>query len=369
MTTRPEQHTGELPGGCQPMADDRWFSVDDVAAYIGVKRYTIYRWIDKRGLPAHKRGKLWLFSKDEVDRWVRLGGDTSRTAAASAFPAQQAHAEDAPAFCRRQIDAPESSSPDIRFCATPRAPSAEPSGPPEVREHLDEQRGLAVERPVPVLSTAAQVANIPAAARAQVGIVMGLAAGVDMPVRIEALTLTGTGEVVPTGAVGRVMSESVAAAVAYVRAHRSELGFAAASLELTDVVVVAEIGDIPIQSDTLGAAVTVGLVSALTGVPLRRGTAIAGRVSADGRLLPVGDVPQRLHAAARGGIREVFLPGENAAEAKAQPFLQDWPMKIVPVGYVGEVLQLASTRGQLDIFKMVGELSPEAGTPAQRAGD
>ena len=351
------------------MTDDRWLSVDDVAGYLGVKRFTVYRWIDKRGLPAHKRGKLWLFSKEEVDRWVRLGGDVSKTTASPAFSAGRAHMEDTPAFARRPIDAPESNSPDILFCARPSAPAAEPPCQPEIREHLDERRGLAVERPVPVLSTAAQVANIPAAARVQVGVVMGLAAGVDMPVRIEALTMTGRGEVIPTGAVGRVMSESVAAAVAYVRAHRSEFGFAAASVELTDVVIVAEIGDIPIQSDTLGAAVTVGLVSALTSVPLRRGTATAGRVSADGRLLPVGDVPQRLHAAARGGIREVFLPGENAAEAKAQPFLQDWPMKIVPVGYVGEVLQLASTRGQLDIFKMVGSQSPEAGTPVQRAGD
>jgi excisionase family DNA binding protein len=351
------------------MADDRWLSVDDVAGYLGVKRYTVYRWIDKRGLPAHKRGKLWLFSKDEVDRWVRLGGDVSMAADSSVFLSGRARADEALLFIRREVDPPESKPPGLLLSQGTSADVAESAEVPEAREHLDERRGPAVERPVPVLSTTAQVTNIPAAARVQVGAVMGLAAGVDMPVRIEALTMTGRGEVIPTGAVGRVMSESVAAAVAYVRAHRSELGFAAASVELTDVVVVAEIGDIPIQSDTLGAAVTVGLVSALTGVPLRRGTAIAGRISADGRLLPVGDVPQRLHAAARGGIREVFLPGENAAEAKAQPFLQDWPMKIVPVTYVGEVLQLASPRGQLDIFKMVGDQNPGSGTPARRAGD
>lgn len=351
------------------MADDRWLSVDDVAGYLGVKRYTVYRWIDKRGLPAHKRGKLWLFSKDEVDRWVRLGGDILMAAGSSVFLSGRAGAGEAPLFLRREVEPPESMPRGLLLSQEASEAATEPPGLPEARERLDERRSSAVERPVPILSTTAQVANIPAAARVQVGVVMGLAAGVDMPVRIEALTMTGRGEVIPTGAVGRVMSESVAAAVAYVRAHRAEPGFAAASLELTDVVVVAEIGDIPIQSDTLGAAVTVGLVSALTSVPLRRGTAIAGRVSADGRLLPVGDVPQRLHAAARGGIREVFLPSENAAEAKAQPFLQDWPMKIVPVGYVGEVLQLASTRGQLDIFKMVGDQNPGADTPSRRAGD
>jgi excisionase family DNA binding protein len=351
------------------MADDRWLSVDDVAGYLGVKRYTVYRWIDKRGLPAHKRGKLWLFSKDEVDRWVRLGGDVSLAADSSVFLSVRARTDEAPLFLRRQVEPPESRPRGLLLSQGASVAVAESAEVPEDREHPGERSGLAVERPVPVLSTPAQVADIPAAARVQVGVVMGLAAGVDMPVRIEALTMTGRGEVIPTGAVGRVMSESVAAAVAYVRAHRSEFGFAAASVELTDVVVVAEIGDIPIQSDTLGAAVTVGLVSALTGVPLRRCTAIAGRVNTDGRLLPVGDVPHRLHAAARGGIREVFLPTENADEAKAQPFLQDWPMKIVPVGYVGEVLQLASTRGQLDIFKMVGDQNPGADTPARRAGD
>jgi predicted ATP-dependent protease len=290
---------------------------------------------------------------------VRLGGDFSKTA--------PTHAYEALTLPRREIDVP--ASPSVLFCAKPRADAAEQAGLLGAREQLDEQLCPADVRSVPVLSATAQAANIPAAARVQVGVVMGLAAGVDMPVRIEALTSTGRGEVVPTGAVGRIMSESVASAVAYIRAHRPDLGFAAATVELTDVVVVADIGDIPIQSDTLGAAVAVGLVSALTGVPLRRGTAIAGRVSADGRLLPVGDVPQRLHAAARGGIREVFLPCENADEAKAQPFLQDWPIKIVPVRYVGEVLQLASTRGQLDIFKMVGDQNAGADTSAGRAGD
>jgi excisionase family DNA binding protein len=344
------------------MLEDRWLTVENIAAYLGVKRLTVYRWIGHRGLPAHKRGKLWLFNRDEVDRWVRLGRDVSMATASSATPPGPVDAGADPLFMREEIGASPSGLPRMYFRMASPEHEAGPSVPPEVREHLDERRGLAVERPV-------QVASIPAAARAQVGVVMGLAAGVDMPVRIEALSLTGSGKIIPTGAVGRVMPESVATAVAYIREHLTESGFAAASLELTDVVVIAEIGDIPVQSDTLGAAVTVGLVSALTGVPLRRGTAIAGRVSTDGRLLPVGDVPQRLHAAARGGIREVFLPCENADEAKAQPFLQDWPMKIVPLGHVGEVLQLASTPGQLDMFKMVGNQSPEARTPAQRGGD
>jgi len=53
--------------------DDRWLSVDDIAAHLGVSRDTVYRWIDHRGLPAHKVGRLWKFRKAEIDEWVRAG--------------------------------------------------------------------------------------------------------------------------------------------------------------------------------------------------------------------------------------------------------------------------------------------------------
>jgi excisionase family DNA binding protein len=49
---------------------DRWLSVDDVAAYLGVKRDTVYKWINRRDLPAHKVGRLWKFRKHEIDEWV-----------------------------------------------------------------------------------------------------------------------------------------------------------------------------------------------------------------------------------------------------------------------------------------------------------
>lgn len=54
--------------------DDRWLSVDEIAQFLGVGRETVYRWVDKRGMPAHKIGRLWKFKKEEVDAWVRDGG-------------------------------------------------------------------------------------------------------------------------------------------------------------------------------------------------------------------------------------------------------------------------------------------------------
>jgi len=51
--------------------ENRWLSVDEIAAYLGVKRDTIYKWIGRKKMPAHKVGRLWKFKKNEVDQWVR----------------------------------------------------------------------------------------------------------------------------------------------------------------------------------------------------------------------------------------------------------------------------------------------------------
>jgi excisionase family DNA binding protein len=58
-----------------PVTDssERWLSVDEIATHLGVSTVTIYRWLEKGGIPAHRVGKLWKFKRDEVDHWVRRG--------------------------------------------------------------------------------------------------------------------------------------------------------------------------------------------------------------------------------------------------------------------------------------------------------
>ena len=54
--------------------EDRWFSVDDIAVYLGVSKDTIYTWVTSKGMPGHKVGRFWKFKKADVDTWVRTGG-------------------------------------------------------------------------------------------------------------------------------------------------------------------------------------------------------------------------------------------------------------------------------------------------------
>jgi len=54
--------------------EERWVSVGDVATHLGVNKDSVYRWIEKKGLPAHRVGRLFRFKLSEVDVWVRAGG-------------------------------------------------------------------------------------------------------------------------------------------------------------------------------------------------------------------------------------------------------------------------------------------------------
>ena len=51
-----------------------WVSGDEIARHLGVAKDTVYRWIEARGLPAHRMGRLWKFKISEVDEWVQRGG-------------------------------------------------------------------------------------------------------------------------------------------------------------------------------------------------------------------------------------------------------------------------------------------------------
>ena len=51
-----------------------WVSVEEVAKHLGVAKDSVYRWIEKKGLPAHRMGRLWKFRISEVDEWVLAGG-------------------------------------------------------------------------------------------------------------------------------------------------------------------------------------------------------------------------------------------------------------------------------------------------------
>ena len=57
---------------------EAWVSVYQVSEHLGIKRETVYLWIDSKNMPAHKVGRLWKFKLSEIDEWVRSGKAASK---------------------------------------------------------------------------------------------------------------------------------------------------------------------------------------------------------------------------------------------------------------------------------------------------
>jgi len=53
--------------------EDKWLSVEEIAEYLGINRDTVYKWIERKEMPAHKLGRLWKFRKEEVNAWIQSG--------------------------------------------------------------------------------------------------------------------------------------------------------------------------------------------------------------------------------------------------------------------------------------------------------
>lgn len=78
VRSNPNRETGGIPSHHEGhMSTEPWVAVEEVAQHLGVAKESIYRWIESKGLPAHKIGRLWKFKLSEVDDWVRAAGATA----------------------------------------------------------------------------------------------------------------------------------------------------------------------------------------------------------------------------------------------------------------------------------------------------
>ena len=50
---------------------DQLMTIDEVAEYMKISRFTVYRLAKDHFIPATKIGKQWRFHKDEIHRWMR----------------------------------------------------------------------------------------------------------------------------------------------------------------------------------------------------------------------------------------------------------------------------------------------------------
>ncbi|MCL1065408.1 endopeptidase La [Shewanella olleyana] len=180
----------------------------------------------------------------------------------------------------------------------------------------------------------------------QIGQVTGLAwtqVGGDL-LTIEATSVSGKGKLAYTGSLGDVMQESIQAAMTVVRARAEQLGINADFYEKRDIHVHVPEGATPKDGPSAGAAMCTALVSSLTGNPVKSDVAMTGEITLRGEVLPIGGLKEKLLAAHRGGIKVVLIPKENERDLEEIPANVIADLKIHPVRWVDEVLELALER-------------------------
>jgi ATP-dependent Lon protease len=136
---------------------------------------------------------------------------------------------------------------------------------------------------------------------------------------IEAARMPGNGKLILTGQLGDVMKESAQAALSLVKARAGTLGIAADAFEKSDIHVHVPAGATPKDGPSAGVAMFVALTSLLTDRPVKKDVAMTGEISLRGLVLPIGGLKQKLLAAQRNGLSEVFVPLRN------EPDLDDVP--------------------------------------------
>lgn len=153
---------------------------------------------------------------------------------------------------------------------------------------------------------------------------------------IETMLTKGSGKVIITGQLGDVMKESAQIAISLVKSRYPDK---AQLFEENDLHIHVPDGATPKDGPSAGITLTTALSSLVTGHAVSPSVAMTGEVSLQGRVNPIGGLPEKLMAAQRAGVKKVFIPIDNeadlrdvAAEVKEALFIQ-------PVKWVSDVLE------------------------------
>ncbi len=155
---------------------------------------------------------------------------------------------------------------------------------------------------------------------------------------IEASAHDGPAGLTITGQLGEVMKESAQIALTFVRSHAAQLGVDPATLDRA-IHLHVPAGAVPKDGPSAGITMVTALTSLATGRPVRSDVGMTGEVTLNGRVLPIGGLKQKLLAAQRAGLTDVFVPLRN------EPDLDDVPadvLETVTVHPVADVLDVVT---------------------------
>ncbi len=206
----------------------------------------------------------------------------------------------------------------------------------------------------------------------QVGAATGLVVtetGGDI-VAVEVTRMEGKEDFILTGQLGEVMRESARAGLSWTRAHARELGITREVFEKNTLHIHVPAGAIPKDGPSAGITMATAIVSALTGIPVRKDVAMTGEITLRGRVLPIGGLKSKILAAHLAGASTVILPKRNEKDLRDIPEEIRRQMKLVLVETMDQVLESALRRRPAALPAQSPESQPERepGLPEAAAG-
>jgi len=176
----------------------------------------------------------------------------------------------------------------------------------------------------------------------RIGVAVGLAwtsTGGDL-LPVEVTIMPGTEKLLLTGKLGEVMKESAHAALSYVRSNAALFGIPENFATGKDIHIHVPEGAIPKDGPSAGITMTIALISAARGIPVRGDVAMTGEVTLRGMVLPVGGLNEKLLAAKRHGITHVIVPTDNRSDIEELPSHLTGDMTIWYISSIQEALPL-----------------------------
>ena len=182
-------------------------------------------------------------------------------------------------------------------------------------------------------------------AKDPVGVVNGLAytqTGGDL-LKVEVAVMEGTGKIELTGSLGDVMKESAKIAHSYVRTVTDKFNISQSFYKDKDLHIHFPEGAIPKDGPSAGVTMVTAIVSALSGIPVKRNVAMTGEVTLRGKVLPIGGLKEKTLAAYRSGISTVLIPSDNVKDLDEIDREAKEHLNFIPCSSIDEVLTNALT--------------------------
>ena len=204
----------------------------------------------------------------------------------------------------------------------------------------------------------------------QVGLVTGLAwtsvGGETLEVEVN--VMDGSGKLELTGNLGDVMKESAHAALSYIRANSQKLGIEADFYKTKDIHVHFPEGAVPKDGPSAGVTVCTAIVSALTGLTVRRDVAMTGEISLRGRVLAIGGLKEKTMAALRHGVQTVIIPKANERDLAEIDQTVRKSLNFITAETVDTVLEAALNRKPETVAPMLTEIPGEVRKKSRKPG-